>query len=102
MTRVPVVPAFEIIASVAEGSPGPDGDYSYQTPVAVLRPWVMAAQAAGMYVILDLQSRRPGQPARPGRELYSRCSSCPASGLALDPGGSWRPAKLPLRQIRPA
>jgi hypothetical protein len=32
LSNVPVIPAFEIIATVAEGSPGNDGNYSYQTP----------------------------------------------------------------------
>src|SRR5262249_18999909 len=38
LSTVPVIPAFEIIATVAEGRPGPDGSYSYQTPPAMLRP----------------------------------------------------------------
>jgi hypothetical protein len=58
LSKVPVVPAFEIIATVAEASAGPDGDYSYATPVATLRPWIRRATAAGMYVILDLQPGR--------------------------------------------
>src|SRR5580692_442227 len=97
LTRVPVVPAFEIIASVAEGSPGPDGDYSYQTPVAVLRPWVMAAQAAGMYVILDLQAGRASLLAQ--AESYQSLLELPGVGLALDPEWKLAPGQLPLRQI---
>src|SRR5262249_1600409 len=37
LSSVPVIPAFEIIATVAEGSPGGDGSYSHQTPLAPLR-----------------------------------------------------------------
>jgi hypothetical protein len=48
LSKVPVVPAFEIIATVAEASAGPDGDYSYATPVATLRPWIRRATAAGL------------------------------------------------------
>jgi hypothetical protein len=58
LSRVPVVPAFEIIATVAEASPGADGNYSYASPVSSLLPWVSQAAAAGMYVILDLQPGR--------------------------------------------
>jgi hypothetical protein len=97
LTRVRVVPAFEIIATVAEGSPGPDGDYSYQTPVAVLRPWVMAAQAAGMYVILDLQAGRASLLAQ--AESYQSLLELPGVGLALDPEWKLAPGQLPLRQI---
>src|SRR5579875_3342275 len=58
LSRVPVVPAFEIIATVAQASAGADGTYSYVTPPSALRPWVRQATAAGMYVILDLQPGR--------------------------------------------
>ena len=47
LSRVPVIPALEIIATVAQAHPGPDGSYSYQTPVASLRPWVRAATGTG-------------------------------------------------------
>src|SRR5262249_26392937 len=52
LSSVPVIPAFEIIATVAQAHPGWDGNYSYQSSVASLRPWVRRATAAGMYVIL--------------------------------------------------
>jgi len=97
LTRVKVVPAFEIIATVAAGSPGPDGDYSYQTPVAVLRPWVLAAQAAGMYVILDLQAGRASLLAQ--AQSYRSLLELPGVGLALDPEWKLAPGQLPLRQL---
>ncbi len=97
LTRVRVMPAFEIIATVAEGSPGPDGDYSYQTPVAVLRPWVLAAEAAGMYVILDLQAGRASLLAQAKR--YESLLELPNVGLALDPEWKLGPRQLPLQQI---
>jgi hypothetical protein len=40
LSRVPVIPAFEIIATVAQSSPGRDGTYSYESPLPMLRPWV--------------------------------------------------------------
>ena len=97
LTRVKVIPAFEIIATVAEGSPGPDGDYSYQTPVAVLRPWILAAEAAGMYVILDLQAGRASLLAQ--AQSYQSLLELPGVGLALDPEWKLAPGQLPLRQI---
>jgi hypothetical protein len=97
LSTVPVVPAFEIIATVAEAFPGPDGDYSYETPVALLRPWVEQASAAGMYVILDLQAGRASLLAQ--AKAYQPLLRLPDVGLAVDPEWKLQPGQLPLRQI---
>jgi hypothetical protein len=97
MSSVPVVPAFEIIATVAEASPGPDGTYSYETPVSVLEPWVQAAAKAGMYVVLDLQAGRASLLAQ--AELYQPLLELPNVGLAIDPEWKLQPGQLPLQQI---
>jgi hypothetical protein len=97
LSTVPVVPAFEIIATVAEAFPGPDGDYSYQTPVATLRPWVGQAIAAGMYVILDLQAGRASLLAQ--AKAYQPLLTLPDVGLAIDPEWKLQPGQLPLQQI---
>ena len=91
------MPAFEIIATVATAAAGADGSYSYATPVASLRPWVQAATAAGMYVILDLQPGRANvlAQAKGYRSLLTR----PNVGLALDPEWKLQPGQLPLQQI---
>ncbi|MGO9079443.1 MAG: hypothetical protein ACLQDY_10445 [Streptosporangiaceae bacterium] len=97
LSRVPVIPAFEIIATVAGAFPGPDNDYSYASSAASLRPWVRAATAAGMYVVLDLQPGRASllTQAKWYRSLLTR----PNVGLALDPEWKLQPGQLPLRQI---
>jgi hypothetical protein len=92
-----VVPAFEIIATIAEGSPGPDGSYSYESSVASLRPWVRRATAAGMYVILDLQPGRDNFLAQ--AKVYTALLELPNVGLALDPEWKLQPGQLPLHQI---
>src|SRR5215469_339156 len=97
LSNVPVIPAFEIIATVAEGSPGPDGSYSYQTPVASLRPWVKRASAAGMYVVLDLQAGKASLLAQ--AKKYEAFLERPNVGLALDPEWKLQPRQRPLRQI---
>ncbi len=97
LSTVPVVPAFEIIATVAEAFPGPDGDYSYETPVASLRPWVRQANAAGLYVILDLQAGRASLLAQ--AKAYQPLLRMPDVGLALDPEWKLEPGQLPLQQI---
>jgi hypothetical protein len=97
LSRVRVIPAFEIIATVAEAHPGSDGSYSYESPVASLRPWVRRARAAGMYVILDLQPGRAGLLAQAKR--YQSLLEQPGVGLALDPEWKLGPGQLPLKQI---
>ena len=92
-----VIPAFEIIATVAQGSAGPGGRYSYQTSVAALRPWVDRAVQDGMYVILDLQPGRANLLAQ--AKLYRPLLRMPDVGLALDPEWKLQPGELPLRQI---
>ena len=95
--RVPVIPALEIIATVAEAHAGPDGDYSYQSSVAFLRPWVRRATVAGMYVILDLQPGRASLLAQ--AKSYRSLLELPDVGLALDPEWKLGPGQLPLHQI---
>jgi|HubBroStandDraft_1064217.scaffolds.fasta_scaffold57043_2 hypothetical protein len=92
-----VVPAFEIIATVAQASPGPDDEYSYESPVASLRPWVRRATAAGLYVILDLQPGRASLLAQ--AKKYQSLLKLPDVGLALDPEWKLQPGQLPLKQI---
>ena len=97
LSRVPVVPALEIIATVAGARPGPDGDYSYRSSVASLRPWVRRATAAGMYVILDLQPGRASLLAQ--AKEYRSLLKLPDVGLALDSEWKLAPGQLPLHQI---
>jgi hypothetical protein len=97
LSKVPVVPAFELIATVAQAHAGPDGSYSYESPLSLLRPWVQAATRAHMFVVLDLQPGRANflAQARKYRSLLRR----PNVGLALDPEWKLTPTELPLQQI---
>ena len=97
LSRVHVVPAFEIIATVAQGSAGRNGLYSSETSVAALRPWVDRAVKDGLYVILDLQPGRANLLAQ--AKLYKPLLRMPDVGLALDPEWKLQPGQLPLRQI---
>ncbi len=94
---VPVVPAFEIIATVAQGAPGPDGDYSGEASVGELKPWVDQARKAGLYVLLDLQPGRAGLLAQARR--YESLLRSPHVGLAVDPEWKLGPRQRPLAQI---
>jgi hypothetical protein len=92
-----VVPAFEIIATVASSAPGPDGNYANESTVDELRPWVDAAGEAGVYVVLDVQPGRTDflTQARRYEELLAR----PHVGLALDPEWRLGPGQLHMAQI---
>jgi len=93
----PVLPMMEIIATVAAGDPGPDGDYSNELSVESLMPYVEAAEAAGQYVVIDLQPGRTDflTQAKRYEELLRR----PGVGLALDPEWRLAPDQVHLRQI---
>ncbi len=96
-TSTPVVPAFEIIATLASDTAGTDHNFSTEASVATLLPWVEAAGKAGVNVVLDLQSGRSEFLKQ--AERYAPLLLRPHVGLALDP--EWRLAKKqrPLRQL---
>jgi hypothetical protein len=93
----PVVPAFELIASVAAQDAGEDGSYSRRTPIERLLPWVDAAEEAGIYVVLDLQPGRTDFLTQ--AEHYEPLLRRPFVGLALDPEWRLEPGQKHLRQI---
>jgi hypothetical protein len=97
VSDVPVVPAFELISTVADSGPGPDGDYSAEADVEFLRPWVDAARDAGVYVVLDLQPGRADFLSQAQR--YTELLAQPHVGLALDPEWRLGPDQRPLQQI---
>ncbi|SDE87351.1 hypothetical protein SAMN05660485_01947 [Blastococcus fimeti] len=92
-----VVPAFEIIATVASEFPGADGNYSAEAEIELIRPWVEAAQAAGVYVVLDLQPGRTDFVTQ--AERYRSLLELPHVGLALDPEWRLAPDQVHLTQI---
>jgi hypothetical protein len=93
----PVVPAFEIIATVAAASAGPDGNYSNETPASALKPWVDAAKANGIYVVLDLQPGRSDFLSQ--AKLYTSLLLYPNVGLALDPEWHMKSNQVPMEVI---
>ena len=92
-----IVPAFEIIATVASGGPGDDRNYSNEWDVDVLRPLVDAAREAGIYVVLDLQSGRSDFLSQ--ATGYEELLREPHVGLALDPEWRLKKGEKPLQQI---
>ncbi|WP_236684302.1 MBL fold metallo-hydrolase [Corynebacterium epidermidicanis] len=93
----PVVPAFEVIATVASGGPGADGDFSNESDPQELVPYIDAITQAGGYAILDLQPGRASllQQAQRYEELLKR----PNVGLALDPEWKIGPSERPMQRV---
>ncbi|MBT0994720.1 hypothetical protein KIN34_10530 [Cellulomonas sp. DKR-3] len=92
-----VVPAVEIIATVASASAGEDRDYSRERPVAELRPLVEAAGEAGLSVVLDLQPGRTDFLTQ--AQQYTELLELPHVGLALDPEWRLEQDEVHLEQI---
>jgi hypothetical protein len=94
---VPVLPSFEIIATVASASAGSDNDYSEEMSLDTLRPWIEVAGQNGIYVILDLQPGRTDFLTQAKR--YEEFLRLPHVGLALDSEWRLEPNQVHLRQI---
>lgn len=92
-----VTPMLEILATVAAGSAGADGDYSNEVPISRIEPYVDAAAAAHMPVVLDLQPGRSDFLTQ--AKKYESLLVKPNVGLALDPEWRLGPSQLPLKQI---
>ncbi len=93
----PIIPTFEIITTVAQGVPGRDGDYSAESDMDKIKPWIEAADKAGVYVILDLQPGRTDFLTQAKR--YAELLKNPHVGLALDPEWRLKSGQVHLRQI---
>ena len=93
----PVLGAFELIVSVAQGSPGADGDYSAPTPPEEIQPWIDAATDNGLLVVLDVQPGRASFVDEVKR--YEFFLAQPGVSLALD--AEWRmgPGEVPGQKI---
>jgi hypothetical protein len=92
-----VVPAFEMIVTIASAEAGDQGDYSRRLDPDSFRPWIDRAAEEGFYVILDLQPGRTDflTQAREYEELLLE----PHVGLALDPEWRLEDDQVHLRQI---
>jgi hypothetical protein len=92
-----VVPAFEIIVTIASAEAGERGDYSRRLDPDSFRPWIDRAAEEGFYVILDLQPGRTDflEQAKEYEELLLE----PHVGLALDPEWRLEDDQVHLRQI---
>jgi hypothetical protein len=97
LSQQPVLPALEIIATVASAAPTENGNYSRELEPAQLLVWARAAEAAGVYVVLDLQPGRTDFMTQ--ARQYESVLRLPNVGLALDPEWRLGADQVPLKQI---
>jgi hypothetical protein len=84
---------MELIATVAQASPGADGDYSQPVPAATIARYLAAAHRHKMLLILDLQ---PGRATFLSQaKLMHRFLIDPSVQLALDPEWKVGPNQRP-------
>ena len=89
----PVLPAFELIATVANGAPGSDGRYRTRQKPSLIRRYLTAARKAKALLLLDIQPGRADFLSEMrALEPYLRE---PDVGLALDPEWHVGPGQVP-------
>ena len=95
--RPPVLPAFELIAVIADGTPGDDGKYRTRQKPEVIRRYLAAARRAKAILVLDVQ---PGRAdfLDEVRELDEFLAE-PDVSLALDPEWHMAEGQVPGQTI---
>lgn len=82
----PILPAYDLIATLATATRGDDGFYNLPSSDEFIQRYLDAARADGVYLILDIQ---PGQSDfLTEAKRYEKFLREPDVGLALDP--EWR------------
>lgn len=89
----PVVPAFEIIGSVAQDDPGPDGSYILQTDEATMREYIDFTQEHDLLLIIDVQIGRTS--VEDEIALIAGYLAEPNVHLAIDPEFAMGPEQVP-------
>lgn len=93
----PIQPVYELIVTVADAAPGPDGDYSHDIDRADVQRYLDAARAHGVLLLLDLQPGRSDFLTVARRWEWALRD--PYVGLALDPEWRMGPREVPGRTI---
>ena len=93
----PVQIVYELIASIADAHPGPDGTYSHVIDRTKIERFIHAARRNKALLVLDLQ---------PGRQSFLTLANRfrwalqkPFVGLALDPEWRMGPRQVPAREV---
>jgi hypothetical protein len=78
-----IAPAFHIITTIADASPGEDGDYNHRVPHETTRLWIDSIAAQGGISVLDLQLGRAAMQTE--LDLIEPLIRLPGVHLAIDP-----------------
>lgn len=92
-----VLPAFELITTIARRAPGPDGTYSTAIPDADVARYLAAVRRAKGLLVLDFQPGKADLLDQVRR--YERFLREPDVGIALDPEWKLTGDQRPGRQI---
>jgi hypothetical protein len=93
----PVLPAFELIVTIAAAHPGDDGLYRMHQPDAVIARYLRAARRAKALLVLDIQPGH-GDFLSEAQRLEPWLRE-PDVGIALDPEWHVAPAEIPGQTI---
>lgn len=89
----PLLPAMELIVTVATRGAGADGNYSSPSTDEEIAPYLAAAREVGALLLLDVQ---PGRSDFLGEvQRYERWLREPDVGIALDPEWRMGPGEVP-------
>jgi hypothetical protein len=92
-----LLPVFELIAVVVQGSPGPDGKYRRRVDGSVVEQYLSAAREAKALLLLNIQ---PGQSDFVTEvKVFEKYLREPDVSVALDPEWAMRPKQLPGRSF---
>jgi len=88
-----VMPAFEVIASVAQSEAGADGTWLAQTDEATIRDYIAFTQANGILLILDIQMGRT--TVEDEWAIVAKYMNEPNVHLAIDPEFAMKDDQVP-------
>jgi hypothetical protein len=93
----PVQTVFELIVTIADASPGPDGDFAHDIPRRAVQDYIDAAHRHGALLLLDLQPGRTG--FLDAAKRWEWALRDPWVGLALDPEWRMGSGQVPGRRL---
>lgn len=93
----PVLPALELITSVATAEPGTAGDHVTRLPASTIDRYLRLARQQGVLLLLDIQPGAVNFPSEMSR--LTRWLREPDVGLALDPEWRVEPGQIPGQVI---
>jgi hypothetical protein len=93
----PITPVYELIVTVADAGPGPDGDYSHDIARETVELYIRAAHDRGALLLLDIQPGR--SDFKTVAQRWAWALRYPYVGLALDPEWRMHRREVPGRSI---